>query len=73
MCWKNSMIWKKKSKIPITIKIQTIYKTMLSYCLKCRKNTESKNPKVLRTKIGGIIMLLSKCVVCDGKKIGKIY
>ena len=23
---------------------------MLSYCLKCRKNTESKNPKVTRTK-----------------------
>ena len=23
---------------------------MLSYCLKCRKNTESKNPKVVRTK-----------------------
>ena len=25
---------------------------MLSYCLKCRKNTESKNPKVARTKNG---------------------
>ena len=23
---------------------------MLPYCLKCRKNTESKNPKVVRTK-----------------------
>ena len=23
---------------------------MLWYCLKCRKNTESKNPKVARTK-----------------------
>ena len=23
---------------------------MLSYCFKCRKNTESKNPKVARTK-----------------------
>ena len=23
---------------------------MLSYCLKCRKNTESKNPKVVKTK-----------------------
>ena len=33
---------------------------MLSYCLKCRKNTESKNPKVVRTK-NGRIMLLSKC------------
>ena len=40
---------------------------MLSYCLKCRKNTESKNPKVARTK-NGRIMLLSKCVVCDSKK-----
>ena len=33
---------------------------MLSYCLKCRKNTESKNTKVARAKNGGII-LLSKC------------
>ena len=40
---------------------------MLSYCLKCRKNTESKIPKVVRTK-NGQIMLLSKCVLCDGKK-----
>ena len=23
---------------------KTIYKTMLSYCLKCRKTSESKNP-----------------------------
>ena len=23
---------------------------MLSYCLKCRKNTENKNPEVARTK-----------------------
>ena len=28
----------------------SIYKTMLSYCLKCRKNTGSKNSKVARTK-----------------------
>ena len=40
---------------------------MLSYCFKCRKNTESKNPKVARTK-NGRIMLLSKCAVCDTKK-----
>ena len=39
---------------------------MLSYCLKCRKNTESKNPKFARTK-NGRIMLLSKCTVCDSK------
>ena len=37
---------------------------MLSYyCLKCRKNTESKNPKVAKTKKGRI-MLLSKRAVC---------
>ena len=40
---------------------------MLLYCLKCRKNTESKNPKVARSK-NGRIMLLSKCAVCDSKK-----
>ena len=27
-----------------------MYKTTLSYCLKCRKDTESKNPKVVKTK-----------------------
>ena len=40
---------------------------MLSSCLKCRKNTESKKPKVVKTK-NGRIMLLSKCDVCDSKK-----
>ena len=40
---------------------------MLSYCSKCRKNTESKNQKVAKTK-NGRIMLLSKCAVCDSKK-----
>ena len=43
---------------------------MLSYYLKCRKNTESTNPKVPGTKIGGI-MFLSKCAVCDSKKFIK--
>ena len=35
--------------------------------MKCRKNTESKNPKIARTKNGRII-LLWKCAVCDSKK-----
>ena len=39
---------------------------MLSYSLKCRKNIESKNPKVARTK-NERIMLLLKCAVCDSK------
>ena len=40
---------------------------MLSYCLKCRKNTESKNPKFVWSK-NGRIMLLSNSAVCDRKK-----
>ena len=40
---------------------------MLSYCLKCKKNTESKNPKVAKTR-NRRIMLLSKCAVCSSKK-----
>ena len=40
---------------------------MLSYCLRCRKNTESRNPKVATAK-NATIMLLSKCAVCDSKK-----
>ena len=41
---------------------------MLSYCLKCRKNTESKNPEVVKTK-NRRIMLLSKCESNDNKKL----
>ena len=40
---------------------------MFSFCLKCRNNKESKNPKLARTK-NGRIMLLSKCAVSDSKK-----
>ena len=35
--------------------------------MKCRKNRESKNPKVVRTE-NGKTMLLSKSAVCDSKK-----
>ena len=40
---------------------------MLSYCLKCKRNTESINPKVLKTTNGKAI-ILSKCAICDSKK-----
>ena len=36
--------------------------------MKCRKNTDSKNPNVARVK-NGRILLLSKCSVCDSKKL----
>ena len=40
---------------------------MLWYCLKCRKNTESKGPKVVKTKKRRI-MLLSTYAVRDSNK-----
>ena len=40
---------------------------MLSYCLKCKKNTESINPRVSKTTNGKTIML-SKCAICGNKK-----
>ena len=48
-------------------KYQILYKTMPSYCLKCKKNTESINPKVSKTA-NGKTMLLSKYAICGSKK-----
>ena len=42
------------------------YKTMISFCLKCEKNTESKNPKVSTTS-NNKTMLSSKCAICGIK------
>ena len=43
------------------------YKTMLSYCFKCKKNTESVNLKVSATS-NGRTMILSNCAICGSKK-----
>ena len=40
---------------------------MLSNCLKCKKNTESIDPKVCGTS-NGRTMILSKCAICGSKK-----
>ena len=40
---------------------------MLSYCLKCKKNTDSINPKISATS-NGKTMTLSKCAICGSKK-----
>ena len=40
---------------------------MLSYCLKCKKNTESINPKVSKTN-NGKAMIFSTCAICNSKK-----
>ena len=41
---------------------------MFSYCLKCGKNTDSKNAKFVRTK-NERIMLLSEFSVCNSRKL----
>ena len=41
---------------------------MLSYCLKCKKNTESINPKFSKAT-NGKTMILSKCAICGSKKL----
>ena len=41
---------------------------MLSYYLKCRKSTESKNPKAEKKKTDKI-MLPSNYAACDSRKI----
>ena len=40
---------------------------MKSHCLKCRKNTENKNPRVSNTS-NGRKTILSKCEICGSKK-----
>ena len=40
-----------------------MYKTILSYCLKRKKNTGNINPRVSKT-INGKTMILSKCNIC---------
>ena len=40
---------------------------MLSYCLRCKKITESINPNVPKTT-NGKTMILSKCAICSSKK-----
>ena len=40
---------------------------MKTYCLKCRKDTENIDPKVVPTKNNRLVMI-SKCSVCGIKK-----
>ena len=40
---------------------------MKSYCWKCKKDTESINPRVSNTN-NGRTMILLKCAICGSKK-----
>ena len=43
---------------------------MKTYCVKCRKDAENIDPKMVRTKNNRLVMQ-SKCSVCGVKKICK--
>ena len=55
-----------KKELTGLLKIWTIYKAMLSCCLKFREKTDSKNPRVVKIKTGRI-MVLSHCAVYCSK------
>ena len=40
---------------------------MMIYCLVCKKDTENKDAKMIKTKNGRIV-LSSKCVACGNKR-----
>ena len=40
---------------------------MISYYLVCKKNTENKDAKMIKTKNNGL-MLSSKCIICGNKR-----
>ena len=40
---------------------------MKTYCMKCRKDTNNFDPKMIKTKNGRLLMQ-SKCTVCGIKK-----
>ena len=45
---------------------------MLSYCFKCRKNTEGKNTKVLRTKNRKIMLHQNvQCMILKNRNLLK--
>ena len=46
---------------------------MLSFCLKCRKNRESKNPELVKTSNGRIMLFYQKikCVIAKNQNFLK--
>ena len=46
---------------------------MLSFCLKCQKNAESKNLKIVKTKIGRIMLPSNgQCLMGKGENLSKV-
>ena len=59
-----NQVFKTKNKLITNV---TYTNKMKTYCVKCRKDNENINPKMLRTKNNRLVMQ-SKCSVCGIKK-----
>ena len=70
MCWKNMMIWKKKSKSQRLNQFIEDFILFIKQCYYIVWNVEKiqkvKNPKDVEIK-NQRIKILSKCAVCDSK------
>ena len=69
MCWKNMMIWKKKSKsqrLNQFIEESRFYRRCYYIVWNVEKIQKVKNPKDVEIK-NQRIKILSKCAVCDSK------
>lgn len=44
---------------------------MLSYCFKCRQNTESENPRAVKSKREKPLILSKQCVVVKIQDLSK--
>ena len=65
---RTNMIQKASQKFIFSFLLADVIKqSMLTYCVKCRKNTENLNPKIFKTKNVRLIMQ-SKCAKCGIKK-----
>ena len=64
MCLRNFMIRKKKLKILMMNKLYIKQCCLIVWSVE--KNKESKDPRVVSTK-NGTVMLFSQCEVCDSK------
>ena len=42
---------------------------MQTYCVSCRKNTENKDAKVIKTK-NGRLQMRSQCLICSVNMLG---
>ena len=59
-------MWAKDYSVLNFNRLNLIKRNMLTYCVKCTKNTQNVNSKISKTKSNRLIMQ-SKCTVCGIK------